>query len=170
MNGEAKELARSSICAAAGVSALYLGSVLPAARLSILCAASLGTAFVAMRCRARWALGCYAVTGVLALLLLPEKALALLYLLLPGYYPVIKLRAERLRSFWARWSLKLGVFGAAAAAGFLISRLYSPLSAVFSGTAAWLFAAGALILFVIYDQVLGLMILYYLRKMSGRTS
>ena len=170
MNGEAKELARSSICAAVGVTALYLGSILPGARLSILCAASLGTAFTAIRCRARWALGCYAVTGVLALLLLPEKALALLYLLLPGYYPVIKLRAERFRSFWARWSLKLGVFGAAAAAAALIARLYAPLNVFFSGKAAWMLAAGSLGVFLIYDHVLGLLILFYLRKLSGRTS
>ena len=95
MNGEAKELARSSICAAVGVTALYLGSILPGARLSILCAASLGTAFTAIRCRARWALGCYAVTGVLALLLLPEKALALMYLLLPGYWGVRRRRGRR---------------------------------------------------------------------------
>ena len=170
MSGEAKALARSSICAAVGVTALYLGSILPTARLSILCASSLGTAFVAMRCRTRWALGCYAVTGVLALLLLPEKALALLYLLLPGYYPVVKLRAERFRSFWSRWSLKLGVFAAAAAAAVFFARLFAPLKAVFSGTAAWLFVAGALIAFVIYDRILGLLILFYLRKMSGRTS
>ena len=170
MNGGAKELARSSVCAAVGVTALYLGSILPTARLSILCASSLGTAFVALRCRTRWALGCYAVTGILALLLLPEKALALLYLLLPGYYPVVKLRAERLRSFWTRWSLKLGVFSAASAAAAIIARLFAPLKAVFSGTAVWLLAAGALGVFVIYDHVLGLLILFYLRKMSGRTS
>ena len=170
MNGEAKDLARSSICAAVGVTALYLGSILPTARASMLCVSSLGTAFVAMRCRTRWALGCYAVTGFLALLLLPEKALALLYLLLPGYYPVVKLRAERFRSFGSRWGLKLGVFAAAAAAAAIITRLYAPLKAVFSGTAAWLLAVGALGVFVIYDHVLGLLILFYLRKMSGRTT
>ena len=168
MRGKARALAYSSLSAAAGVTALYLGSVLPGARISILCIAALGTAFAALSCSARWALCCYAVTGVLSLLILPEKTIAFIYMLLPGYYPVFKLRAERFGNGWARWGLKLALFHAAFAAAVLIGRLYAPLAVLLSGASFWLIWAGALAVFLLFDYVLGLLILYYLRKISGR--
>ena len=168
MNGKARPLARSSLAAAAGVTALYLGSILPSARISILCISALGVAFVVMNCSSRWALGCYAVTGILALLLLPEKTLAFLYLLLPGYYPIFKLRAERFGTVWMRWGMKLAVFHGAFAASVLLTRLYAPLAGMLSGRSLWFLWAAALAVFLLFDYVLGLLILYYLRSIAGR--
>ena len=168
MSGQARALARSSLAAAAGVTALYLGSLLPAARISVLCLAAIGVAFVRMSCSARWAFGCFAVTGLLSLLLLPEKTLALLYVLLPGYYPILKLRAERYGSVWVRWAIKLAVFHAAAAAAVGLAQIFAPLGSLVSGVSVLIIWIGALAVFLVYDYVLGLLILYYLRSIAGR--
>ena len=168
MNGKAKALARSSMAAAAGVTMLYLGSVLPSARISILCIAALGVAFVTVSCSSGWAMCCFVVTGALSLLLLPEKTLAFLYVLLPGYYPVIKIRTERFGSVWVRWGIKLIVFHVSFAASMLLSRLFAPLAELISGISFWFLWLGALAVFLLYDYVLGLLILYYLRSISGR--
>ena len=168
MPTKTRALARSSLAAAAGVAALYLGSVLPGIKLSILFLAALGVVFVRLSCPGSWAWGCFAVTAALALLLLPDKTLALLYALLPGYYPIVKLRLERRKGRGIRWGLKLGVFHAAALAVWLLARSYAPLSALLTGMSLWLIWAGALAAFLVYDYVLGQIILYYLRNIAGR--
>ena len=168
MSDRTRSLARASVSAAAGTAALYLGSVIPGVRLSVLFIATLGVVFVRLSCSGAWAWGCYAVTAALALLLLPDKTLALLYALFPGYYPIAKLRLERLGSPWGRWGAKLACFHAALAVVWLLARWLTPLSELLSAAALWMLWAGALAVFLVYDFVLGQLILYYLRKFAGR--
>ena len=168
MNGPVKALTRSALSAAAGFVVLYLSCVLPWGRLGLLCAATLGIVFVRMSCSGGWALGCYTVTALLGLLLLPMKAPALAYALFLGYYPLIRIRSERIAGKAPRLLLKLAVFNAAAALIWLAFRsVFTDLSA---GTEMplyilWLAANGV---FLIYDYALGQMILYYIRNIAGR--
>ncbi len=167
MPGKAKSLARASLSAAAGVAVLYLGAIVPGIRLSVLCVATLGVAFVKMSCPGWWPLGCYGVTAALALLLLPDKTLAVLYAVFMGYYPLVKLRAERCAGRLLRWGVKLGAFHAAALALFLLIRAFS-LMTIPDGTAILVLWAAGLLFFLAYDYALGLLFLYYLRKIAGR--
>lgn len=168
MNHSARSLTRSGLSAAAGVVVLYLCCILPWGRLALLCVSTIGVIFVRMSCSCGWAVGCYAVTAALGLLLLPEKAPALAYALFLGYYPLIRLRLERVASPAVRIGLKLAAFNAAAALIWLAFR------AVFSGLLSgvglsafllWIAANGV---FLIYDYALGQMMLYYVRNLSGR--
>ena len=168
MNGPVKALTRSALSAAAGFVVLYLSCVLPWGRLGLLCAATLGVVFVRMSCSCGWALGCYTVTALLGLLLLPMKAPALAYALFLGYYPLIRIRSERIAGKAPRLLLKLAVFNAAAALIWLAFRfVFNDLT---TGTELpmyilWLAANGV---FLIYDYALGQMILYYIRNIAGR--
>ncbi len=168
MPSKAKLLARASLAAAAGVTALYLGAVVPTARLSLLCVATLGVTLVKMNCGGWWPLGCYAVTSLLSLLLLPDKTPAALYALFMGYYPLVKLRAERIDKPAVRWAVKLGVFHAAAAVLYLLIRSALFPAAAAAETAWWILWAGGVCFFLVYDFVLGQLILYYLRRIAGR--
>ena len=96
MDPSVKSLTRASVSAAAGFVLLYLSSVIPWGRLAILCAATIGVVFVRMSCSCAWALGCYAVTAALGILLLPVKSPSLLYGLFLGYY----LNEENTREVW----------------------------------------------------------------------
>ena len=168
MDASVKPLTRSALAAAAGVAILYIGSLLPTMRLSILCAATLGVVFVRMSCSVGWALGCYAVTAAAGLLLLPEKILAVVYAVFMGYYPVVKLWAERRANPIIRWGIKLAVFNAAA---FLLFYAFS--AVFFDFTNSFLLKPWFSVLlgngvFVVYDYALGVLILYYMRNIARR--
>ena len=168
MSDSVRTLTRSALAAAVGVVILYIGSVLPTARLTVLCAATLGVVFIRLSCSTRWALGCFAVTAFASLLLLPGKALAILYTVFLGYYPVIKLWAERLHKGVYRWTVKLISFNTAALVLYVAARaVVSELAGVLVWPlwAVWLGAHAA---FVAYDYALGALILYYLRNLARR--
>ena len=163
-----KALTRSALSAAAGTAILLLASVLPWGRLLLLFAAAVGVIFVRVSCSCAWALGCYAVTSLLGLILLPTKSPAILYAGFFGYYPLVKLFAERLGPNALRWAVKLAVFNLALAAFYGLAR------AVFTDVIGsvlmpiwllWITANGA---FVLYDLALTQLILYYLRTIAGR--
>ena len=168
MSSSVKYLTRAAVSAAAGFVILYLCSVIPWGRLALLCAATIGVIFVRMSCSCAWALGCYAVTAALGLLLLPVKAPSLLYGAFLGYYPLIRIRIERIGSRALRVLLKLSAFNVAA---LLIYMLYSRLFYDIAGNTSlplyllWIAANGV---FLLYDYALGQMILYYLRNLAGR--
>ena len=170
MSSQVRSLTRSALSAAAGVTTLYIGSVLPGAKLSFLWIATLGVVFRKMSCSGWWPLGCYAVTALLSLLLLPDKTLALLYSLFMGFYPLLKLRAERLRRIWSRWAVKLGCFHVSALLLWAISRVSTSLRAAMGANALWFLWAAGLAFFLLYDYVLGQLILYYIRRFSGRVN
>jgi len=167
MKDSVRSLTRASLSSAAGVAILYLGSLLPSARLAVLCLSTLGVVFVATTCPTPWAWGCYLVTGAAALLLLPEKMPAVVYLAFFGYYPLLKLRLERVGNPWFRWVLKLAAFNLAVGALYLVYR------AAFSGLVRaelplWVLWPAGNAAFAAYDFALGQLILYYLRNLAGR--
>lgn len=168
ISGSVRPLARSALAAALGIVVLYLGSVLPTAKLTLLCLSTLGVVLIRVSCSIRWALCCYAVTAMAGLLLLPEKSAAVLYTALLGYYPIVKLWAERLRRPVFRWSVKLAVFNAAAlSVYFFFSAVFTELTGPFS-TAPWLLLAAGNVVFAVYDYALGVLILFYLRNLARR--
>ena len=60
----------------------------------------------------KWALGVYASTSVISLLLVPNKEAALFYTLFFGYYPIVKAIFESKLPRVAEYILKLAVFNA----------------------------------------------------------
>ena len=167
MSESVRSLTRSALSAASGVVVLHLGSVLPTARMALLCLATLGVVFIATSCRYGWAWGCYLVTATAALLLLPEKTLAVIYAAFFGYYPILKLRLERIGNAGLRWILKLAAFNAA------MIVLYAAYKTIFSylvsvSLPVWILWIAANAAFAAYDYALGQLILYYLRKIAGR--
>ena len=77
----------------------------------------------------RWALLLYLATALLAVLLVPDKELALFYALVLGYHPVLHTALERLRPAALRWAVKILCFNIALAA------MYALLLAVFASPA-----------------------------------
>lgn len=168
MDEKAKRLARASVAAAFSVAALYLGSLIPTARLAVVCLASLGVVFVRMSCPGRWGLLCFFVSALAALLLLPDKTVAILFAAFFGYYPLLKLAAERIGNAAVRWGVKLLAFNAAAGLVYWFYRaLFLSLVPRFSAVPALLFVLGNAA-FLAYDYALSQLILYYLRNIAGR--
>jgi hypothetical protein len=107
--------------AALAVAALALGRVLPTGQLAFAAAASLFTAATAARLGAAWGLGVWAAASAIALILLPGGGSGWLFALFFGYYPVVKLAAEKRRRA-AEWGIKLLSFAVGAAAALAVSK------------------------------------------------
>ena len=60
----------------------------------------------------RYALTLYVCVAILAVLFVPETELALFYVLVMGYYPVLRVKLNGVKSTPLRWMLKFAVFNA----------------------------------------------------------
>ena len=68
----------------------------------------------------RYALTLYVCVSILAVLFVPETELALFYVLVMGYYPVLRVRLNRIKSKVLRWILKFAIFNAATVVVYLL--------------------------------------------------
>lgn len=118
----------------------------------------------------RYALLLYAGTAILALILVPDKELALFYTLVLGYYPVLKQKLDGIRPVLLRAAAKLCVFNLAVAALYALLLLVfaSPaLLAEFADGGRWMLAAmlllGNLCFFLCDRAIDAITRLYHLR-------
>ena len=150
--GPAGRTALVGVLAAGGLAMLWLACLVPSGYTGVTAAAGLfPVAAVLMAGRAAGYL-CWAVIALLGLLLLPNKAVALLFAVFLGLYPVVKSRIEQIRGRFFEWGLKLLYFNAAFALIWLGLRglLGLSLPEWLSGR-SWLLLPGANAVFVIYD-------------------
>lgn len=63
-----------------------------------------------------YAFASYGATGVLSLLLVPDREAALIYLLFFGYYPILFAALSKIKHPVPRWGAKLALFNGAAVA------------------------------------------------------
>ena len=161
MRGKTGALTVSALCAAADTVLLALSMVLPAQRLALLCLSSLGVVACLCTNGRGWALGTYGVTGLLSLLLLPDKRITLAYALFCGYYPVLKLNIEGVASAVGRAALKLFIFNLALCGFYYLAHVWTALP-------LWVPLLAANAAFWLYDFALGKLILLYSRKIAGR--
>lgn len=103
-------IALAGILSAGSMVLLWMACLSPTGRLGLNAAAGLfPVAGVLMSGRAA-GYCCWIVTGLLGLVLLPDKGMALLYLMFFGLYPVLKSVFETRKSLVFCWSLKLIYF------------------------------------------------------------
>ena len=101
-----KKLAFSALMAALGVALMYAGALFEVLDLSTAAIASICVLLVLTELGGRYAWLTYAVTGVLSLLLLPQKFAAVLFLGFLGFYPMAKSFFERRFRGWRCLVLK----------------------------------------------------------------
>ena len=137
--GSAGRTALVGVLSAGGLAVLWLACLTPSGRTVLLAGRAAG-----------WL--CWAVIALLGLLLLPNKAVSLMFALFLGLYPVAKSRLEQLRQRGLEWALKLLLFNGA----FLLlwyglrGLLGLSLPAWLAGR-TWLILPAANLVFVCYD-------------------
>lgn len=92
----AGRVALVGVLAALSLIALYLSAVSPTARMGIVAIAGLFPAGAVVSAGLKAGFFCYGAAGLLGLLLVPDKANALLYLLFFGLWPMLKSLLERI--------------------------------------------------------------------------
>ena len=90
-------MAYCGMAAALSVALMLLGAVVPVLMFIAPAAASLLIATVCMECGMKMALTAYGAVSLLSLLFVPDKEVALVFVFLLGYYPLIKPKFERIR-------------------------------------------------------------------------
>ena len=102
-----KKLEFSSLMAALGVAFMYVGALVEVLDMSTAAIASICVTLVLTELGGRHAWLTYAVTGVLSLLLLPQKFAAVLFVGFLGFYPMAKSFFERKFRGWRCLVLKI---------------------------------------------------------------
>ncbi|MBE6555672.1 MAG: hypothetical protein E7663_05535 [Ruminococcaceae bacterium] len=160
-------LAASAILCAISVILLALGALIEVLDLSMAALASLAVVFAVIEMKGKYPYLIYAVTSVLALLLLPVKTPALIYALFAGYYPIVKARCEGHLKKPLAWLVKLIVFGVGLfVAVFLSLRFFLPSETV-AAWHYWLLLIGMPV-FVLYDVALTRLITVYYARWRRR--
>lgn len=102
-----KKLAFAALMSALGVAFMYAGAMLEVLDLSTAALASICVLLVLTEIGGRYAWLTYAVTGVLSMLLLPQKFAGILFLGFLGFYPMAKAFFERKFRGWLCLVLKI---------------------------------------------------------------
>ena len=154
----ASRVALVGVLAALSLIALYLSAVSPTARMGIVAIAGLFPAGAVVSAGLKAGFFCYGAAGLLGLLLVPDKANALLYLLFFGLWPMLKSLLERL--------CKLAVFNA------VLSLFWFGLHSLFlpflpeTLQAPWMVYAAGNAAFVIYDVGFSKLISFYVARVD----
>lgn len=106
---------------ALGVVALYLGSVFEVMDLSVSCLASLAVLFCTVELGNKYALAVYAGTSILSFILVPNKWIAVYFIMFFGIMPITKKLFEKTGKIFS-WVLKIAAFNAEIFAFYFIAK------------------------------------------------
>ncbi|MBE6952436.1 MAG: hypothetical protein E7452_02655 [Ruminococcaceae bacterium] len=101
-----KKLVFTSLMAAAAIVLMVVASFVPTMSVSLAVIAGLFVAAAFLECGRTHAFLCYLTASILGLLLVPDRSVALMFVLLFGSYPIFKSVAESAREVWVEYLLK----------------------------------------------------------------
>ena len=112
----------------------------------------------------------YAAVSVLSIVLLNDKECALLYLLFFGYYPMVSEKLKTVKSRALQYVIKLLIFNAGVVAAELIVTfvLGVPFDLFLGKWSAPLLLLLANLIFVIYERLLAMLTVIYVKKYKAR--
>ena len=149
-------MAYCGMAAALCVALMLLGAVIPIAMFIAPALAGFLIATVCVECGRTMALTAYAAVSLLALLFVPDKEVALIFVFLLGYYPLAKPRFDRIRPAVLRCVCKLLLCNAAVLAMYGLQELR---------TTAWIVTLSTLamgnVAFLLYDRALHNLLMLY---------
>ncbi len=154
-------MAICAVLSSLGVMLMYLGSFIEVLDLSVALLASLVIVVLVFELGRGYPWMVYAITALLSLLLLPNKYPAIVYACFMGFYPIIKIKVERIRIRVLRWIIKLSVFNASVLLAWLVGSVF--VGDVTFGLAVEITFALLNAIFVFYDYALSVMSTAYLR-------
>ena len=159
-------LAISAVLCALGVILLALGALFQVLDLSMAVLASLAVIFAVIELGGSYPYLIYAVTSVLAVLLVPVKTAPLAYVCFAGFYPIVKAKLEQRLPRWACYAVKILIFNVCfALVLFALLRLFTLL--VLEPWMYWLLLLGTPV-FLLYDTALTKLITAYLMRWRHR--
>lgn len=166
-NRKSWTMAYCGMAAALCVALMLLGAVIPIAMFIAPAVAGFLIATVCVECGRTMALTAYAAVGLLAVLFVPDKEVALIFVFLLGYYPLAKPWFDRIRPAALRGLAKLALCNGAVLAMYGLVFLLVPAGSISQELRATATAAALATLamgnvaFLLYDRALHNMLLMY---------
>lgn len=160
-------MAYCGIVVALCVALMLLGAVIPIAMFIAPAVAGFLVATVCVECGMQLALTVYAAVSLLALLFVPDKEVALIFVFLLGYYPLAKPKFERIRPAVLRIVCKLLLCNGTVLAMYGLVFLLVPAGSISKElrTTALAVSLATLVMgnvaFVLYDRALHNMLMMY---------
>lgn len=174
-----KSTMRIAVCgviSALGLVLMILTNIVPVGTYAFPCFAGILLVAIVIEYKWKWAMLVYAVISVLSLLLAGDKEAVVFFIMLFGYYPVLKNIIEsRFQPKFGKISgyiLKLLIFNAAAIASFFITTLLLAIPAdeytIFGVYVPWVFLIIGNIFFVIYDYAVSVFVTQYVCRLRDK--
>jgi hypothetical protein len=166
-NRPAHKAALGGVLTAAVQCCLFAAGVLPTGRLALLSLSSMVLSAAIVEYGALYALVIYIASGVLSLVILPNKLICVPFIAFFGYYGILKARIEKIRLLWAEWLIKLAAFNAVTAAAWRMASQFFPLF-VNLPNAIWPAWIALNAMFVIFDYAYSLAAGLYERRLRQK--
>lgn len=171
---ESRRIALGGVFGALALALMLAGGLLPLATFAAPAFAGLLLVPVAIECGVKAGLLAYAAIGLLALFLVADKEMALIFLFFLGFYPLAKIGLEKLRRPAVRWASKFALFNACVLSMYAIILFVFPLPAVvleFEGMGQvfiFFLLALANLTFLLYDKAIERLTALYCCKIRNK--
>lgn len=165
------DLALGGILCAACVIMMFLVGVFPALLYVFPMMCGLVMYIIYYECGTKIALAAFISVSLLSLLISPDKESAVLFIAFFGYYPILKVYVDMLKSKALRCLIKLVSFNASIVASYwLLMNVFGLVDVTdfvgeYSHTLVWAFLAAANVVFLMYDYALLRVALLYRVKL-----
>ena len=109
----------------------------------------------------------YVAVAILSLLIVPDREAALMFIAFFGYYPMLKLKTDRIKRRILRWTLKLAIFNAAMILSYGAVIYVFGLTFLldeFAGGFGWILLAIGNICFPVYELAVNNMYRFYILR------
>lgn len=160
-------IALNGILGALTVISLFLATVLPTNRLSFYALSSFFISIVIIENgkKAGWLF--YAATSLLAVILVPNKLEIIPYIIFFGIYGLIKYHIEKINKLLVEYILKFAYFNLCLSVAVLfISQVFE--DSIKIALPWWLIIAALEVVFLVYDLVYTMFIVYYKDKLRKK--
>lgn len=163
-------MAFGGIAAALCIIIMLLAAIIPFATYACPMIAGFIIYIVSLECGRNTAIASYISVAALLMILSPEKESALLFATFFGYYPMLSIYTDRIRSRIVRWTIRLLVFNVTCVISYLIlMKIFVAVSSeeftVYS-TAFLLLSGNALI--VVFDKAVHVLSDYYQNRLRKK--
>lgn len=166
-----QRVAMPAMLAALSLVVLYLASLAPSGRWGLAALAGIAPGLAVVSGGLASGFLTYGAAALLGLLLVPDKGLALLFLLLFGLYPPLKSLMERPKNRLAQYGCKLVYFNVVLTVFCLVlSGLFMPMLPDLLQNALWLCYLGGNAVFLAYDFGLTKLLWFYAQRIDKAIS
>ena len=167
LNKNTSRLTFCAACVALGAVILLLGSFIEVLDLTAGAFAGMIAVLVVIELGGKWAWPTFAATALLGLLLLPAKLPVVFYILLGGWYPIVKEQIEKIKIKPIGWMIKIVLLNVAFALAMIVSKYVL----MIPGDTLWMTVVLAIamnVAFVLFDIALTRIISLYIFKLRAR--